>query len=329
MGLLLQPLAHLDHAQARPNIGLAEPPDLPVALPGPPDLVVVVVVEPLELALLRRGDPERVGVHVLLDLPQGPVSLGVLVSNRDVELRALPGGRVTLPVAEAAQHSFVVLLRQVEGLATSSSAALLLFLLLALLLLALVAAVGVAVVGRWGRPSQGLVEASNLLGAFPRRVVERVGPGQGAQARHAPLAELAVQPQASRRVPGAQETQHLDAQVEDLALGGPRVRPRALALLTVEVEAVVLLVRVLGPLGDLPVNVLLHLLHLQLQVLQLPAPLLGVHVGVAEVDDGLVGLPIDVLQGVRPRADAGGGVVVEDAVVAVEVLGPVGRQGGL
>ena len=26
---------------------------------------------------------------------------------------------------------------------------------------------------------------------------------------------------ASRRVPGAQETQHLDAQVEDLALGGP------------------------------------------------------------------------------------------------------------
>mmetsp|Transcript_93489 Transcript_93489/g.241612 ORF Transcript_93489/g.241612 Transcript_93489/m.241612 type:complete len:229 (+) Transcript_93489:789-1475(+) len=125
------------------------------------------------------------------------------------------------------------------------------------------------------------------------------------------------------------QAQHLDAEVEDLALGRPRVRPRALAPLAVEVEAVVLLIGVLGPLRDLAMHVRLHLLHLHLQLVQLASPLLWGEVGVAEVDNGLVRLPVGVLQRVRPRAHTGGGVVIEDAVVAVKVLGPVRRQGGL
>mmetsp|Transcript_27284 Transcript_27284/g.78384 ORF Transcript_27284/g.78384 Transcript_27284/m.78384 type:complete len:230 (-) Transcript_27284:81-770(-) len=66
-----------------------------------------------------------------------------------------------------------------------------------------------------------------------------------------------------------------------------------------------------------------------LQLVQSLVSLLGRHVCVPEVHDGLVRLPIDVFQGVGPRAHAHGGVVVEDPVVAVEVLRPVGRERSL
>merc|ERR1719265_293149 len=70
------------------------------------------------------------------------------------------------------------------------------------------------------------------------------------------------------------QTEHFHPKVENLAFCGSRICPSTLALLTVEVEAIALLICMLSPLRDLFVDVDLHLLHLHLQLMKLLLSLL-------------------------------------------------------
>mmetsp|Transcript_81506 Transcript_81506/g.179236 ORF Transcript_81506/g.179236 Transcript_81506/m.179236 type:complete len:261 (+) Transcript_81506:489-1271(+) len=123
-----------------------------------------------------------------------------------------------------------------------------------------------------------------------------------------------------------QEVQHFLPKVQDLTLRGAWIRPGALPLLFVEVEAVALLIAVLGPLPNLLVDVFLHLRDFVLQLMEFLVPLCGGHVRVAEGHYHLVGISVDDFQWMRPRTHPGCRIVVEDAVVAVEVLCPVRRE---
>mmetsp|Transcript_58068 Transcript_58068/g.168511 ORF Transcript_58068/g.168511 Transcript_58068/m.168511 type:complete len:394 (+) Transcript_58068:179-1360(+) len=124
----------------------------------------------------------------------------------------------------------------------------------------------------------------------------------------------------------AEDSDGLHLQVQIVALRRPRVRPHTALVLAVEVELLPLLVHVLSPGLELPVGLPLGVLALPAQSLQLSELVLLRHVAVSEAHDPLVRIPVELLQGVRPRARVRLNVVVEHAVGAVMVLRPLGWQ---
>jgi hypothetical protein len=115
-------------------------------------------------------------------------------------------------------------------------------------------------------------------------------------------------------------TDKLHLQVEDVTLSGSRIGPSALLLLCIEVKAVTLFVMVLSPQADFAMNVSLHLLDLCLELLELMCSLGGRQVGIAEIDNSCISLAIDVFKRMSPGTHSCRSVVIEDAVVAIEVL---------
>mmetsp|Transcript_6511 Transcript_6511/g.18253 ORF Transcript_6511/g.18253 Transcript_6511/m.18253 type:complete len:243 (+) Transcript_6511:839-1567(+) len=126
-----------------------------------------------------------------------------------------------------------------------------------------------------------------------------------------------------------QQPKHLHTKVQHLALGWPWVRPGTLSLLPVEIEQVPLLICVLSPLRDFTVHVVFHLLHFHLQLVNLLVSFLRRHIRVSKIHNLFVRVAEDVFQWVGPGTHALSCVVVEDPIVAVEVLSPVARQGRL
>mmetsp|Transcript_35918 Transcript_35918/g.98917 ORF Transcript_35918/g.98917 Transcript_35918/m.98917 type:complete len:273 (+) Transcript_35918:450-1268(+) len=124
----------------------------------------------------------------------------------------------------------------------------------------------------------------------------------------------------------AEDAQHFHAQVKDLTPCGPRICPRALALLLVEIKPIAMPVEMLGPRLDFLAHIHFHILHLFLEPLEMLVAFLCGQVGIAETGDGLISLSVGVLQGMRPRAHAQVGVVVEHPVAAVKMLSPIQRE---
>mmetsp|Transcript_83938 Transcript_83938/g.237771 ORF Transcript_83938/g.237771 Transcript_83938/m.237771 type:complete len:271 (-) Transcript_83938:4-816(-) len=118
--LALQALADLGHGEPGADVRLRVPPHLAVALGRQTDLVVVVLVEPLQLPLLSGRGAESVVLRVLLNLPYRVVRVGVLVGHRDTQLGALPPALDRGPVAQPSEHS-VVLLGHAELLASGAA----------------------------------------------------------------------------------------------------------------------------------------------------------------------------------------------------------------
>merc|ERR1712232_1366496 len=124
------------------------------------------------------------------------------------------------------------------------------------------------------------------------------------------------------------DANHLHLQVQNVALCWSWICPGASPLLTVEVELVAVFVGVLCPGCDLVVHLSFHLLTLLLECTELLPTLLWIEVCVPEVDYGLVRVPVDVLQGMSPRTNAGRCVVVKHTIAAIEVLSPLAGQWG-
>mmetsp|Transcript_32339 Transcript_32339/g.92111 ORF Transcript_32339/g.92111 Transcript_32339/m.92111 type:complete len:301 (-) Transcript_32339:169-1071(-) len=124
----------------------------------------------------------------------------------------------------------------------------------------------------------------------------------------------------------AHDPERLHAEVERVADRRPRIRPDAPLPRPVVVELLPAVVHVLRPSLQLVVRLPLGVLALGAEFLELGELLLLGQAPVPERDDVFVRIPVQLLEGVRPRAPPCLHVVVKDAVRAVVVLRPLRGQ---